>query len=162
MALKKLALLPDSNGYVVREGNDAIFTRLDGGLGRYRLDVLGASKTLDCQWSLDRSSYAYLRAFYKTAALLSGTKFLIDLIIDDSEIEEHVAYFEPGSLQLTEQKGLLYVVNATLEVKPILRTEGYDELLVAIFESYGEDYVNEYNSVAQLLETLMNVTLPAI
>ena len=71
-------------------------------------------------------------------------------------------YFLPGSLQLSEQRGHLYVVSAEIEAKPLIQSEGYDELIIALFAAYGEGYANEFNSVANLLETLVNVTLPAI
>lgn len=162
MALKKLGLLPDSSNYSVTEGNDAISVTLDGGLPRQRLDVLGASKTIECQWILDRAEYAYIRAFYKDVTLLSGVVFLIDLIIDDPVIEEHTVLFTPGSLQLSRQEGLAYTVKATLEAKPLIRTATYDSTIVALFDAYGSDYDTEFATVASLISTLMNTTLPAI
>ena len=162
MALRKLDLLPDSSNYTVKEGDDAISVTLDGGLPRQRLAVLDAAKTVECQWSLNRQSYDYFRAFYKLYTDLSGVAFLIDLIIDDSVIEEHTAFFEPGSVRLNEQRGHLYVMRAILQVKPIVRTIGYNEAIVVLFEQYGEATDTEFASVASLLETLMNTTLPAI
>lgn len=162
MALKKLKLVLDSSNYTVTEGKDAISVTLDGGLPRQRLDVLGASKTVECQFSLDRAEYAYIRAFYKEFANLSGSSFLIDLLIDDNQIEEHEVFFIPGTLKLTRQEGHLYVVKVTMEAKPIIRTAGYDNTIVALFDEYGSNYDTEFVIVASLLETFVNVTLPAI
>jgi hypothetical protein len=162
MALGKLGLLPDSSSYSVKEGNDAISATLDGGLPRQRLDVLGATKTIECQWILDRAEYVYIRAFYNAITFLSGVAFLIDLIIDDSDIEEHTVLFTPGSLKLSKQEGLAYTVTASLEARPIIRTEGYNDIIVVLFDAYGSDYDTDFNIVAALTETLMNVTLPAI
>lgn len=162
MPLKKLKLALDSSNYSVKEGNDAISVTLDGGLPRQRLDILGSSKTIECQWILNRAEYAYIKAFYKEFATLSGTAFLIDLIIDDSAIEEHTVFFVPSSLKLSRQEGHAYTVKATLEAKPIIRTATYDNTLVALFDSYGSNYDTKFITVASLFSTFMNTTLPAI
>lgn len=160
--MDKLGILPDRAGYTVNEGSDSIFTELEGGAGRYRLDKIGAAKRLDVQWSLNRSDYAYVRAFYRTGSKLSSRAFLIDLIIDDFEAEEHTAFFIPGSFRLTDQRGHLYVVSAEIEARPLIQLEGFDELIIALFAAYGDDYAAEFDVVAGLLETFVNVTLPAI
>lgn len=162
MVLRKFGIIPDSSSYVVTDGEDAIFTKLDGGLGRYRLDKVGASKTVECQFSLTRSEYSYFRSFYDEHAMHGGNSFLIDLVIDDSGLEEHQAFIKPGDVQLSEQVGLLYVVSMTLEVKPVIRTSGYNVILVAMFDAYGSKYDIEFASVASKLEVLVNTTLPAI
>jgi len=162
MALRKFGLLPDSATYKVSEGADAIRTKLDGGLGRYRLDVIGATKTVEVQWSLNRAGYNYVRAFYNSYANLSGSPFLIDLIIDDQAPEEHTAYILPESFSLASHRGLLYVVKATLEVKPIKRTEGYYELIVTLFDEYGSNYDQEASDVFDALSNLVNIKLPTV
>lgn len=160
--MRKFILPPDSDSYQVTDGKDAIYTELGGGLGRYRLDVLGASFKVRCQWSLDRADYDYFRAFFKSFAEKGGLPFLVDLIIDASSIEEHTAYFIPDSVRLIRQEGHLYVVAADLEVRPIPREEGYDEIIVVLYEAYGASFEQQAITNLDLLEQLVNVDLPAI
>jgi hypothetical protein len=154
--MEKFQILPDSTGYSVTDGKEVISIQLDGGASRYRRDILNANSKVTCQWSFDRDEYQYMRAFYKTTTSNGSIPFLIDLILDESALTEHQAYFVPGSMALREQRGHLYLVSAELDVKPIPRDVLYDESLVMIWSNYYPDPLVFLNA----LEQLVNVDLP--
>lgn len=118
MAMQKFVIPPDNSQYSVTDGKEVVSTQLDGGAARYRRDIIGATSTVNAAWILDANGYKYIRSFYRGITGKGATPFLIDLILDEFELTEHKAYFVPGSLQLTQQKGLTYWVSAQLEVYP--------------------------------------------
>lgn len=155
MALTKLVLLPDNSSYSVTDGKEVISTQLDGGAARYRRDILGATSTVGVSFVLGPAEYKYLRAFYRTVTVSGSTPFLIDLILDEPTLTEHKAYFIPGSMQLTGQKGLTYTVSAQLEVYPIALDLDYDNSIVMLFSNYGDDWQGVFNA----FEKLTNIDL---
>jgi phage pi2 protein 07 len=118
MELVKFIIPPDSSAYSVSDGNEVVSTKLDGGASRYRRDMIGATSTVNVSWILGRDEFKYLRSFYRGITGKGAEPFLIDLILDDYELTEHVVHFVEGSMQLTSQKGLTYWVSAQLEVTP--------------------------------------------
>lgn len=118
MEMVKFVIPPDNSQYTVADGKEVIATQLDGGAARYRQDIIGATSTVTVTWILGRDEYSYLRSFYRGITGKGATPFLIDLILDSYELTEHKAYFIPGSMQLTQQKGLTHWVSAQLEVVP--------------------------------------------
>lgn len=136
--MNKFIIPPDSSSYSVSDGKEVVAIQLDGGASRYRRDVIGATSTVSVSWILGREQYLYLRSFYRGLAGKGATPFLIDLILDDFELTEHKAYFVPGSVQLTGQKGLTYWVSAQLEVYPNEDNDNGD--FAAIYNEFGENW----------------------
>ena len=132
-----LKVTPDQAGYSVTDGEEVLAVKLDGGLSRYRRDVVGAASTVRVQWSVGPTEYTYLRAFYRTTTSQGTESFLVDLILDSATLTQHTAYFVPGSMRLTRVRGNTYTVQAQMEVKPLAPDSEYDEALVMIYEEYG-------------------------
>lgn len=118
MAITKFIIPPDNSQYSVTDGKEVVATQLDGGAARYRRDIIGATSTVNASWILGREEFDYLRSFYRGVTGKGAKPFFIDLILDEFEPKEHKAYFVPGSMQLTQQKGLTHWVSAQLEVCP--------------------------------------------
>lgn len=157
MALSKFTIPPNKEGYGVTDGSEVIGVKLDGGASRYRRDVVGSTSRVTVQWSLNPSSYRYIRAFFRTATANGSSPFLIDLLMDEPALTEHTAHFVPDSMQLTNVRGNTYTVSAELEIKPLPADEEYDTALVMLYEEYGlvaPYFINQ-------LEHLVNVQLPA-
>jgi len=155
--MEKMILVPDAPGYGQSDGNAALFTELDGGLGRGRLDKIGAAKTVNCTWTMNRSQYQYWRAFYYTVTKEGALPFLCDLLSDDGTgATEHTCQFIPGSVNLPSQQGLTYVQQATLQAKPLVHNAVVDNQIVLIFTESG-GYPDEWYAA---LERLCNVTIP--
>lgn len=157
MELVKFVLPPDNSSYSATDGKEVVATQLNGGASRYRRDILGATSTVDCVWILGQDEFKYLRSFYRAISESGSTPFLIDLILDDFELTEHKAYFVPGSMKLTGQKGLTYWASAQLEVYP------------AEISPYAADYVYLYNEFGKnwarsedLLNTIVNQLWPEV
>lgn len=135
MTLRKLLLRPDSDGYGATDGVEWVRSELDGGVGRYRRDKIGASKMVGCRWTLDRAMYQYWRSFYR---LVGSGPFLCDLVGEDGLGPiEHRCNFMPGSVSLPSQVGLTYVQQAQLEVRPVTIAVDFDEAVVLLYETTG-------------------------
>lgn len=161
MGLTKLTLAPDSSSYSVTDGKEVVSVALDGGAGRYRRDILDASSSVSVVWICDREEYHYLRAFYR-ALLGKGSKpFLIDLILDDPLPAEHKAYFVPGSMVLTGQKGLSYYVSAQLEVEPAEIDTEAETMFAALFSEFGGTWQTDFPPIESEFDWLINTKLPA-
>lgn len=151
----KLALRPDADGYSMAEGNDVIGTELEGGAGRYRRDKIGSTNRVSCTWTLNRDQYRYWRAFFHTATERGSLPFLCDLVGEDGTgPKEHTCRFVPGSVSLSRQVGLTYVMQATLEVEPLLHSEAVDTAVMALFATGTPD------SFFGDLDHLVNISWP--
>lgn len=143
----RLLLSPDSAGYSMQDGEDTIRQTLSGGPGRYRADLIGAPKMVNCQWNLSQGDYNYIRAFYNHHAR-QAKAFSVDLIIDTAEPATHEARFMPGGLKLLSVKGLMYSVGCTLEVTP----EDNANLDAAVLDLVSEEV--DYDLLSALLRRL--------
>lgn len=131
MPLPTLALLPDSQGYNVDEGDPNVAVQLDGGAARVRADKVGAVHTVTLQWTVGTANYEYLKAFFRTSTNNAALPFLMQLIIDHSTPDTYTCQFIPGTFKLKSQIGLTYVVGAQLWVVPSLDTTGDAAVLAA-------------------------------
>lgn len=154
----KLNLPPDQASYAVDDGDEVIRTQLEGGAGKYRVDILNATRTVNCQWTVGPDNFRYLRAFYNTLHRLSEP-FKTNLYLDYAELTEHDCWFIPGTFKLASQTGLTFVVVCQLEVVPTDNPEE-DLSLVEIMDSY--ESIEEANQILNLLEKLVNVDLPTV
>lgn len=159
MTLSKLNLLPDNSSYSVTDGKEVVSVQLDGGAGRYRRDILGASSAVSVQWVCDRTEYRYLRTFYSALVGKGAIPFLIDLILDDPLPVEHKAYFVPGSMVLTGQMGMSYYVSANLEVEPV-GVSDEDITFAVLYGEFGRDYQTKFLAFGDIFDNLMNVQIP--
>lgn len=153
-----LSLAPDQSGYSVEDGQEVLSVKLDGGLSRYRRDVVGAASMVRVQWTVGPTEYTYLRAFYRTTTARGTEAFLVDLILDNATLTRHEAYFVPGSMKLTGVSGLTYTVQAALEVKPAAPDTNYDEALVMLYDAYGA----QSGAFLLDLEYFTNTYMPAV
>ena len=135
MTLRTLLLRPDSDGYGSSDGAEWVRSELDGGVGRYRRDKIGASKMVSCRWTLNPSQYQYWRSFYR---LVGGDRFLCDLVGESGLGPiQHECHFMPGSVSLASQQGLTYIQQAQLEVKPIIIPAEFDEAVLVLYATTG-------------------------
>lgn len=159
-ALTKLILRPDNSSYSVTDGKEVVSTALDGGAGRYRRDILGATSSVNVQWVCDREDYHYIRAFYRSLLGKGAKPFLIDLVLDDPLPVEHKAYFVPGSMTLTSQRGLSYIVQAQLEVEPAEIDDVYETFFAAVYSNFGPDWRNTFPAFEDSFNVMVNTTIP--
>lgn len=156
MALPKLTARPTQAGYTVQDGASVLAVSLDGGASRMRRDVLGAVSTVTVQWTADGLLYRYLRAFFRSAIASGADPFLIDLVLDEAGVTEHVARVQPGSWKLSSAAYGGYVVQATLEVVPLPIDGDYDAAVLLLYDLYGD----ETGYLMLDLERLVNVSMP--
>jgi hypothetical protein len=153
----RLILRPDTSSYTATDGQEVVSVQLEGGAGKYRRDILGASAKVTATWILDREAYRYMRAFYQTMNK-GALPFLLELILDDPEPTEYEAHFVPGTMSLQSQSGNAYTITAELEVVPQPADEDYDALLVILASEYGS--YSPGQSLFATLQTFVNTNLP--
>ena len=147
----KCIVPPNQASYSVKDGDEVDWTKLDGGAGRYRRDILNSTRSVTVQWTVGPELYEYLRAFYKVAVVQASTPFKIDLILDKPTLTEHDAYFVPSTMKLDAQKGLSYTLSAQLEVVPIETDFAQDSTLIALWQEFGADWPYWADQLAQLV-----------
>lgn len=156
--MNKLSIPPDQAGYATTNGSGTKRTELDGGLGRYRRDMLNQSSLVNCSWTVNKGDYNYLMAFYRINELDGGEGFLVDLILDEYQPIEYIAHIIPGSWALTSQSGTGYTVGVQLEIEAIEHDYVYDQALIDIIGIYGSD--DKAQVIMNLLHKLIHVDLP--
>jgi hypothetical protein len=125
MPIQKLILPPDKDGYSFLDPKDILSVDLDGGASKFRKDILNGTFRLSVQWTLTPEQYNYMRVFYKVVLENGSLPFNIDLYVDNPyTLTTHECHFLPGTFGLKSQKGLAFVLGATLEVKPIALDAG--------------------------------------
>lgn len=122
--MNKITLPVTESGYSIVEGNEALFADFGSGRTNFRAGKDGLVSRVKVQWTLDRTSYTTFRTFYSNQGK-GSIPFLIDLLMDQSTLTEHVASFVPGSITLQAVDGLTYIVSAELAVAPIWDPGGY-------------------------------------
>lgn len=115
--LRKLKLLPDSNGYRVTTDNEILATSFNAPKPRMRLAPLGGEMEAELTYSATAEEYDYLRAFY--ILIGRGTDpFFIDLVQPDAALRLHIARMKSNTWKLTKVDGGLYVVRFTVVAVP--------------------------------------------
>ncbi len=147
--MEKFIYPPEQDTYVKTPATNVLTEQLDGGASRSRLDKINSSELVGCTWVFNREQYQYFKAFYFSAAKEGAAWFLMDLLMSQPYLEEHEVKFVPGSVVMSEPKGLSFIVSAELEVKPKDDTDYYDAIVVL----HGDD------DFLNILEQLANYDL---
>lgn len=143
--MRKLELQAEASGYSSTPGASSLSAILDGPAGHHRPDYEGAPTLVSLNWLLSPEEYQYLRAFWRTATSMGAEPFLVDLIMSEGVVREHVARFVPGSMQLSTVLGEAFGVRVIAEAQPAfeLATSELLDLLARLVnvdlpESIGE------------------------
>lgn len=111
----KLKLNPQTNGYGVTPGDDVKRQQMDGGRGRYYIDVKRNSHIVDVNWNLSKTDFNKMMAFWRLYQNKPAS-FYADLVIDQGARQQYQCNFIPESFKTNEVNGNLYRVTAQLEV----------------------------------------------
>lgn len=152
--MDKLKLYPTDAYSVASPQGEILRTDLDGGAGRYRADVIGATSMANVTFQLLADGFQYLWAFYRAKTGHGAEPFLIDLILDGQERQERTVRFMPGSLTLSgKTRDKFYTVTAQLEVEALPADDDMDDSIVAVVDAAGGDtlgYLNLFNIIVNL------------
>jgi hypothetical protein len=160
MTLPTLKILPDQGGYQVQAGPGAKSTKLDGGLGRYRADQLGAAATVSWVYTSDGAGYDYLQAFYRHPTLGSANgsePFLMWLMFESHLPVLYKCCFIPGSITTPQIEGLTYKFGATIECTPMVAIDAADAAILTAWIAPPDvpvAYVYGYDAYAANLVAL--------
>lgn len=152
--MDKLKLYPTDAYSVASPQGEILRTDLDGGAGRYRADVIGATSMANVTFQLLADGFQYLWAFYRAKTGHGAEPFLIDLILDGQERQERTVRFMPGSLTLSSKmRDKFYTVTAQLEIEALPADDDMDDSIVAVVDAAGGDtlgYLNLFNIIVNL------------
>lgn len=109
---------PEQDGYRVSRVKDTVFTRLDGGPSRVRLDSLGTPHEVDVTWFCDETEYTGLIGFLRERAIYRTRYFRMPLILDVPVAVNYLCRLLDAPEALESTRGLSFIVRATLEVLP--------------------------------------------
>ena len=132
-SLEKLPLRPEKSSYSFNHAINTITTNFTEGLTHSRTSYKNNVYTVQVEWHFSAEEYAYFQAFYQLYTAYGINPFLIDLIIDESEVQEFTVKFVPDTLEISEPGQYAFIVNAELEVYPIDNTD-YQAILVLVYE----------------------------
>jgi hypothetical protein len=116
----QLKISPSAVQFSVNQPSEVLRTPVEGGLSRYRREVIGSRAIVDCLWEgLSSASYDYMWAFYRAETLNGSLPFSIELeLTSELELFENV-YFVHGSFKLSGIQGDTYSMSAQLIVDPL-------------------------------------------
>lgn len=156
----KFTIPPDAAGYSIEDPAEVVAIKLDGGASRYRRDRTGSTSKITVKWSFDREEYRYFRGFLNQLVNKGADPFLIDLVLDLPDPLEHKAYFVPGTVRLTEQRGHYYGVTAELEAYPTNVDAGGEAEFAVLYGIFGPSYAVDFPLFEDQVDILVNTTLP--
>lgn len=96
--MQKMPFYPLDAGYSSSVNDGVRRIALDGGGGRYRVDILGGADIVNATWRLYGDEYSMFMAFVRRWIRSGGQRFEIDLVLDSHEIETYQASFIPESI----------------------------------------------------------------
>ncbi|MDR2893565.1 MAG: hypothetical protein LBV80_10910 [Deltaproteobacteria bacterium] len=138
--LRKFIYRPRQSGYSAADGTaEYLRVQLAGGAARYRRDIEGGNKRVNCGWVLGREGYDYALAFYRSF-VHSMEPFEIDLILGEWGLTPCKAWFVPESFRLEGQRGNAFYLAAELEVTPPYYDSRLDSALVDLAGAFGEGW----------------------
>lgn len=145
----KCIVSPTQAGYSMQRGAETLRVELDGGAGRYRLDVSGAPSRVTVQWICSDEEYFYLSALYRSNTISGSEPFTIDLILDQREVQEFTVNWIPNGPSLQAYEYPYCYVSAELEVIPLAISSCMDGY-VCMTNGFGWYSVNEWSDLVVL------------
>lgn len=163
MALPKLTIAPNQSGYAVSDGVEVISTQLDGGMARYRRDILGANALVSVQWSLSPLEFKYVKDFFNLLTGRGAKAFLLDLYLDDEVLTEHTCMLLPGSFRLTGQRGQQFTISAQIDATPVKLTSTEEEarrVATILYGELGPEYTTLFPPLECDTDQLVTLDIP--
>lgn len=131
----KLMLDAAQEGFNSKSGSEVTAVQLEGGASRFRRTQLGAAALISVTWYLRSDQYTYFMAFYRLRTGHGSLPFQVDVIHDSGQIATYTAHFVPGSPELPQINGTVYIVQAQLEVIPLPENPAADLAIIEAYES---------------------------
>ena len=151
-----LSVCPTESTYAAKHNTSGYLrVELEGGMGRYRKDILNPGTTVNCRWVVGRAYYDYLWAFYRTY-LRKMEPFYIELVLEEWGNVRVLANIIPDSFQLESKQGSAYTVTAQLEVQAPQYDAQTDEEYIWIINEFGP----EYEKIIDRLWRIVNIDYP--
>lgn len=157
----KVPFHPDQQAYRATPPPESVLeAQLSGGRPFQRRGILNGNWSVAVQFSCDRKEYDLLCGFYSLWES-NPRPFKINLILNESKLQEYVATFNAGSFSLASQRGLSYTVTATLSVRPnkIYISDNLNVARAVAVGIYGSEEEAKRQSMLPLYE-IVNIIMP--
>lgn len=116
--MNKLQASPERANYALGDSHDKL--QINYGLGsRFRRNLFNTYRLVTVNWVASRSTYSFLAQAYRAFINSGGAPFLMDLLIDTTDLTEYECEFVTGSFKLDRVSALTFYVSATIRVRPI-------------------------------------------
>ncbi|MCT2436773.1 hypothetical protein MNL82_19410, partial [Acinetobacter baumannii] len=86
-------------------GDDVKRQQMDGGRGRYYIDVKRNSHIVDVNWNLSKTDFNKMMAFWRVYQNKPAS-FYADLVIDQGTRQQYLCNFIPNSFKTNEVRQL--------------------------------------------------------
>lgn len=132
MTIYKLDLPPNQDSYSVQRGTNFAEIQTGAGNTRIRRTSKNAEHRLNLTWTVDRNGYDLLQAFYRLWESQEPKieYFLLDLILDSSELQAYKCYFVAGGApNLTGVHGNAFTVSAQVRARAKPSNKEVDEVV---------------------------------
>lgn len=154
----RLSICPTESSYATEHNTDGYLrVDLDGGMGRYRKDILNPSTIVNCRWVVNKTIFDYLWAFYRTY-LRNMEPFYIDLVLEERGRVRVLANIIPDSWKFGEKRGPTYTITANLEVQAPQYDALDDLIYIILINEFGENYA----ALINLLHQILHVEAPGV
>lgn len=153
MAIPKLMLKPQRNGYSFGLARSVTSTETIVGLPRERRDSVGKIHRPSVTYKCTRSQWRYFLSFMR---VYEGLPFLAYLLLDDIDHQWYECRIVGESLPVQTLGDQIFTVQLELVAKPIKYDVEVDESILAIYEITG----GQTDLYFKLLEKLVNEDLP--
>lgn len=153
--MAKLTLRPDEASYAQTPGSEVASVQLDGGRAWRRKTKENASSIVNATWVLEEVEHQVFWAFYRGNTSRGSLPFDMDLVLEDSILEDVECYFN-GEPALASKDNGVYTITAELEV---IRPEYDPDLDLAILDGYTA-YGDSLAAIFDRLAIFANIEMP--
>lgn len=143
----KLPFLPIQAGYSQTPGSESASVALEGGRAWRRKTKANSSSLVTATWIFNQLQLDVFWAFFRVETARGVLPFTMDLILEDSSLQDVTCWFvgEPGTPTL---QGLNYTVTAQLEVQRPAYSAALDASIVDSYLAYGEGVGDMFDRLA--------------
>jgi hypothetical protein len=153
--MDKFRLVPQSAGYAIAPPvGEVIASEVPGGLPMLSADIEGGVSIVDVSFMLDAGDWQYTEAFMRNRTGAGAEPFLIDMILNGSDIAEFTVMLVPESKHLTAAVAQIRYLSLQLYALPAEVDEDADSSIVDIYEASDGDMTGYLNGFAAIIAAL--------
>lgn len=162
--MAKLTLRPDEASYAQTPGSEVASVQLNGGRAWRRKTKDNASSIVNVTWILEEGEYQLFWAFFRVYTARGSLPFNMDLVLEDSILEDVECYFNTEPSLAAKDNGV-YTVTSELEVIRPAYDPDLDLAFVDGYTAYGDGLAAIFDRLAifaneDMPDTLGSIVIP--